>query len=103
RPGEDALHLKSVAHAFGQLRFQSVVVRMSFIKQSANRPIIRIDGGGSFPRIGPRSQVAVDIYLRPQISEWGPGRDDQVSFIHLERLMNTTRSYIGNHSSQRRR
>jgi len=37
-PREDALHLKPVAQALGQLRFQRVVVRMTFVDSARIEP-----------------------------------------------------------------
>src|SRR5258706_199785 len=70
-PCESALHLKAMTHAFGHLRFQSVIVGPSLVKHSANRTVVRIDPT--------RAWI-------PQITGGGQSRKSHIGVIHTERL-----------------
>src|SRR6266436_4252567 len=96
-PGISALDLEAMAHALGQLQFESVKVGAPLIEHSADRPEGRVDGIRRIASVWPADKVSVDIYLGPEIAGGGLGRDDQIGFIHAERLMHATRSYVGNH------
>src|SRR6266851_9406223 len=110
-PGVCALHLEAMAHALGQLQFESVEVRASLIKHSANGTKVGVDGIGrdtlggvasiGISLIALRSKyISKDIHLGPEIALGGLGGDDQVGFVHAEGLMHAARTDVGNHGGQ---
>src|SRR5258708_35156043 len=92
-PSECALHLKGMAYTLGQLSFESIVLRVPFIKHSpdgAEVLVNRIQGSA-------RGRIK-----RPHISRRGLRGDDEVGVIHPEWLMHASRADIGDHGGQAR-
>src|SRR5258708_29808129 len=87
-----------MTHALGQLRFESIVLRVPFVKHSSYRAEVRID------RIQRTAKVRVVgvCHKRPHISRRSLSRDNEVGVIHPEWLMDAPRAYIGDHGGQTR-
>src|SRR5260370_9799592 len=89
-----------MAHTLRQLQFEGVKVRATLIKHSAYGAKVGIERIGGISCIGTADEVAIDVYLWPQIPGGSFRRDYQIGFIHAEGLVHAARPHVGNHSCQ---